>query len=104
MWREVIDRPGAWPELSATAMIGTAMLRGVRHGWLPAGEYQPRIDRAWKAVAARAAPDGVLIDVCEGTGKQKQAGDYLRRAALLGRDPRGGAMALLFATEMAGLP
>jgi hypothetical protein len=29
--------------------------------------------------------------------------DYLRRAAILDRDPRGGAFALLFATEMAGL-
>jgi hypothetical protein len=25
---------------------------------------------------------------------------YLRRAAILGRDPRGGAMAMLFATEL----
>jgi hypothetical protein len=29
--------------------------------------------------------------------------DYLRRAAILDVDPRGGAFALLFATEMAGL-
>jgi hypothetical protein len=43
------------------------------------------------------------VDVCEGTGKQKSLLDYLNRAAILDRDPRGGAMALLFATEMAGL-
>jgi hypothetical protein len=29
--------------------------------------------------------------------------DYLRRAAILGLDPRGGAFAMLFATEMAGI-
>jgi hypothetical protein len=45
-----------------------------------------------------------LIDVCESTGKQKTLGDYLRRAAILDRDPRGGAMALLFATELAESP
>ena len=28
---------------------------------------------------------------------------YARHAAILGPDPRGGAMAMLFATEMAGL-
>jgi hypothetical protein len=39
------------------------------------------------------------MDVCEGTGKQKAADDYLRRAAILDRDPRGGGMALYFATE-----
>ena len=103
MWREVIDNPAVWPEFSATAMIGAAMLRGVRRGWLEPREYQDRIDRAWRAVSARIAPDGSLIDVCEGTGKQKTAADYLRRAAILGPDPRGGAMAMLFATEMAGL-
>ena len=47
--------------------------------------------------------DGVVVDVCEGTGKQKSLVDYFNRAAILDRDPRGGAMALLFATEMAGL-
>jgi hypothetical protein len=29
--------------------------------------------------------------------------EYLHRAAILGPDPRGGAMAMLFATELAGL-
>jgi len=103
MWRQAIDNPGAWPEFSATAMIGAAMRRGVRRGWLEAREYQPRIDRAWQAVSARTSPEGVLTDVCESTGKQKLASDYLRRAAILDRDPRGGAMALLFAVEMAAL-
>jgi hypothetical protein len=99
MWRQVVDRPGVYQEFSATAMIGIAMRRGVRHGWLEAAEYQPRIDRAWRAVLRRIAADGRLMDVCEGTGKQKAADDYLRRGAILDRDPRGGGMALFFATE-----
>jgi hypothetical protein len=41
--------------------------------------------------------------VCESTNKQPSLDAYLYRAAILGQDPRGGAMALLFATEMAGL-
>jgi hypothetical protein len=45
-----------------------------------------------------------LIDVCESTNKQNSLDAYLKRAASLDKDPRGGAMALLFATEMAGLP
>jgi hypothetical protein len=99
MWRQVVDRPGVYSEFSATAMIGIAMRRGVRNGWLNAAEYQPRIDRAWRAVLKRTAADGRLMDVCEGTGKQKAADDYLRRGAILDRDPRGGGMALFFATE-----
>ncbi len=104
MWRQVVDRPGSYSELSATAMIGAAMLRGVRQGWLDERAYGPRIRRAWIAVSARTSDDGVLIDVCESTGKQKSAEDYLKRAAITGRDERGGAMVLYFATEMAGLP
>jgi len=29
--------------------------------------------------------------------------DYLRRASILDRDPRGGAFALILATEIAGV-
>ena len=103
MWHEIIDQPGSYQEFSATAMIATAMLRGIRKGWLDAAEYQPRVDRAWNAVLARIGPDGQLVDVCESTNKQPTYDDYLRRAAIQGRDERGGGMALLFATEMAGL-
>jgi rhamnogalacturonyl hydrolase YesR len=103
MWREVIDKPGSYAETSATAMIGLAMERGIRKGWLDPAAYQPRVNRAWNAVSARVGKDGQLIDVCESTNKQKTLEDYLHRAAILGPDPRGGAMAMLFATEMAGL-
>jgi unsaturated rhamnogalacturonyl hydrolase len=99
MWREVIDLPGSYPEYSATAMIATAMLIGIKHGWLDSAAYRPRIDRAWRAILARTGPDGRLMDVCESTGKQKSVKDYLHRVAILDRDARGGAMALLLATE-----
>jgi rhamnogalacturonyl hydrolase YesR len=103
MWHEVIDQPGSYAETSATAMIGLAMERGIRKGWLDPAAYQPRVNRAWNAVAARVGKEGQLVDVCESTNKQKTLEDYLHRAAILGPDPRGGAMAMLFATEMADL-
>ena len=103
LWRNVIDYPGAYPEFSATAMIGFAMLRGIRKGWLPGRAYQPVVDKAWQAVLARVGPEGHLVDVCESTARMNSLDEYLHRAAILGPDPRGGAMALLFATEMARL-
>jgi hypothetical protein len=104
MWRNVIDRPGAYPEYSATAMIATAMLRGIRNGWIDRKTYEPLIQQAWKAIRARTGADGRLVDVCESTGTRGlTADDYLRRAAILGRDDRGGGMAMFFATELAGL-
>jgi rhamnogalacturonyl hydrolase YesR len=102
MWRNVIDRPGAYPEYSATAMIATAILRGIRRGWLDRATYQPFVERAWNAIARRTSSDGRLVDVCESTGTRGLTDDgYLHRAAILGRDDRGGGMALFFATELA---
>jgi hypothetical protein len=104
MWRNVIDRPGAYPEYSATAMIATAMLRGVRNGWIDRATFEPLIDKAWKAILTRSGPEGRLVDVCESTGTRGLTdADYLRRAAIFGRDDRGGGMAMFFATELAGL-
>ena len=104
MWRNVIDRPGAYPEYSATAMIATAMLRGIRNGWIDRAVYEPLVQKAWKAILARTSADGGLVDVCESTGTRGLTDDdYLRRAAILGRDDRGGGMAMFFATELAGL-
>ena len=81
-------------------MTATAMLRGIRNGWLDRAAYQACVDKAWRAVNARIAGGGRLIDVCEGTGKQASLDAYLRRVAIFGHDPRGGAMALLLATEL----
>jgi unsaturated rhamnogalacturonyl hydrolase len=104
MWRNVIDRPGAYPEYSATAMIATAMLRGIRNGWLERTTYDPLVQSAWRAIRARTSTDGRLVDVCESTGTRGLTDEgYLRRAAILGRDERGGGMAMFFATELAGL-
>ena len=104
MFREVLDYPGAYPEYSGTSMIATAMMRGIRKGWLDAATYQPIVDRAWQAILLRTASDGHLFDVAESTGTRGLTEkDDLRRAAILDADPRGGAFAMLFAMEMAGI-
>jgi rhamnogalacturonyl hydrolase YesR len=98
-WHQVIDHPESYRELTSTCMITYAMIRGVKNGWLDKPTYEPAIDKAWTAIKSRVASDGTLVDVCTGTGKMKSLREYLDRTAILGRDPRGGAMALLIATE-----
>jgi len=97
-WREIIDRPGAYREETATAMIQTAMARGVRLGWLDRS-YAPVVDRAWRALSAHIAEDGGLVDVCSGTGAGPTPRYYFDRPAIEGPDDRGGAMALVAAME-----
>jgi rhamnogalacturonyl hydrolase YesR len=100
MWHQVIDVPASYRETSATCMIAAALARGLRKGWLPAAPCGAALARAWYAIRARISCEGELVDVCAGTGKQDSLQAYLARPALLGMDPRGGAMALLIATEL----
>ena len=99
-WHQVIDHPESYDEYSCTCMIGWAMQRGIRRGWLAKEDYQPCVDRAWHAVKERTSPDGLLVNVCTGTGKQKTLQDYFDRPAINGRDDRGGAMGMMFAVEL----
>src|SRR5690606_26042125 len=100
LWRNVVDQPGAYPEFSATAMSGFALARGLRAGWIAGEAYEQAVERAWVAVNSRASATGELVDVCESTARFTSLEQYLERAAILGQDPRGGAMAMLFATEL----
>jgi unsaturated rhamnogalacturonyl hydrolase len=99
-WHQVIDKPGSYREFSATAMIAWAIKRGLDRGWLDKETHQKPLDRAWIAVKQRIGPKGVIVDICTGTGKQKSLRDYYDRPAIWGVDARGGAMALMLATEM----
>jgi rhamnogalacturonyl hydrolase YesR len=98
MWHNIIDMPGSWGELSATAMIATAIQRGVDNQWLDAF-YQNVVERAWEAVVLRTDDDMGFTDVCESTPGQDSFDAYLNRKALQGRDERAGGMMLLFAAE-----
>lgn len=101
-WHQVIDHPESYDEYSCTAMIGTAISRGIRQGWISKQDFQPSLDRAWKAIKERTSADGLLVNVCTGTGKQQTLEDYFQRPAINGRDDRGGAMGLIFAVELLG--
>jgi rhamnogalacturonyl hydrolase YesR len=98
-WREIIDQPGAYREETATAMLLSAMARGIRLGWIDTS-YQPIVLRAWRALSAHIVEDGALVDVCTGTGAGPTQRYYLDRPAIDGPDDRGGAMALLASIEM----
>ncbi len=99
-WRQVVDEPTSYRELTVTAMTTAAMARGVRLGWIDRKTYEPVINRGWEAVAARVNPDGTVKDVCSGTGVGPTRDYYLNRPVVNGADDRGGAMALLASVEM----
>ena len=99
-WRQVVDEPASYRELTVTAMTTAAIARGARLGWIDQERYLPVINRGWSAVAARVNPDGTVKNVCAGTGAGPTKEYYLNRPEVNGADDRGGAMALLAAIEV----
>lgn len=99
MWRQVVDVPGSYRELSVTAMTVSAMARGLRLGWLDRS-YLPIVERGWRALLGHVAEDGSVIDVCASTGAGPTLRHYLDRPAVSGPDDRGGAFALGAALDM----
>jgi rhamnogalacturonyl hydrolase YesR len=99
-WRQVIDRPDSYLELTATSMIGYALMRGMTRGWLNEG-YRDATAGAWAATAARIDSGGMVRDACAGTGPMPTLDDYINRRAVDGHDDRAGSMALWFAVEVA---
>lgn len=102
MFRQVLDSPGSYPELTATSMIGYAIARGLRMRWL-GPSYKRILEKCWAAVSERVQGDGAIVDGCVGTGVQSTLKEYLDRPAVHGFDDRTGSMAIWFATETARL-
>ena len=99
MWRQVIDVPGSYREVSVTALTLIAMARGVRLEWIEAS-YLPVVQRGWRALLGRVRDDGTLVDVCVSTGAGPSVRYYLDRPAVADADDRGGAMTLGAALEI----
>jgi unsaturated rhamnogalacturonyl hydrolase len=99
-WRQIVDDPQSYRELTVTAMTVAAMARGLLRGWIDHATFGPVVNRGWAAVAARVNADGSVKDVCSGTGAQPAKAYYLNRPVINGADDRGGAMALLAAIEL----
>jgi rhamnogalacturonyl hydrolase YesR len=99
-WRQVVDEPASYRELTVTAMTVAAIARGIRNGWIDRASFRPALDRGWQAVLARVGDDGSVRDVCSGTGAGPTKEYYLKRPVVNGADDRGGAMALLAAIEV----
>ena len=98
-WRQVIDEPTAYRELTSTALFLSTMARGVRRGWLDK-RFTPAIDRAWSGILARVGTDRALHDVCSSTGAGPTKDYYMTRPITNGPDDRAGAMVLLAALEL----
>jgi rhamnogalacturonyl hydrolase YesR len=102
-WRQVVDEPASYRELTVTALSVAVMARGVRLGWLDPNEFGAVIARGWEAVLQRVGEDATIRDVCASTPAGTTLEFYLQRPVVTGPDDRGGALVLLAALEMEAL-
>lgn len=76
LWHTVVTRPDFYLETSGVAAIGYALLRGLDQGWLDAAAFNAAAQRVRHGVAAKVAPDGIVLDVSMGTGVGPTLDDY----------------------------
>jgi unsaturated rhamnogalacturonyl hydrolase len=62
-WHTVADDPDAYLESSVAAFIVDGFSLAIRRGWLPASEYRPIVDRAWRAVWKHVRDNGLFDGV-----------------------------------------
>jgi unsaturated rhamnogalacturonyl hydrolase len=84
LWRQLLDHPEAWGETSGTGMFASAMVTGVKNGWLDRKTFAPSARKAWLALAAKLDRDANVPDVCAGTNKGTTVEYYLARPRNLG--------------------
>jgi rhamnogalacturonyl hydrolase YesR len=97
LWGQLIDDPSAWSESSGSAMFAYALLRGENSGVLPPS-FHAIAEQAWAGLKAKLTPQGLLSDVCVGTGQSQDASYYLERPRVTG-DLHGQAPLLWLCAE-----
>lgn len=103
MWHQLIDHPESYAETSSTAMFTFAMVSGVNYGWLKEPEYAIAARNGWIGLQKYIDKDGLVENVCIGTGKQNSLQYYLTRPTQKG-DFHGQAPVLWSATALLSAP
>ncbi|MBQ3289696.1 MAG: glycoside hydrolase family 88 protein [Kiritimatiellae bacterium] len=90
LWAQLVNEPEVWSETSGSAMFTSAMVTGVKRGWLDATTYGPAARRAYLALLKHLDAYGNIDEVCMGTGAHDDHAFYLARPRKIG-DAHGQA-------------
>jgi len=67
-WHQVVDVSSTFLESSTTGMFLWTFITAVENGWLPRGEFDGVIRRAWNGLSSTIQNDGTVTGICQGTG------------------------------------
>lgn len=100
-WHQLMDMPSTYLETSATAMVVTALAKGVTHGWFSAhriDEYVTSVKLGWGGLLKTVNIfDGTVTGVCQGTGIMPNSSDYAARPHKFADSAPGGVGFVLIA-------
>ncbi len=98
MWHQVLDHRESFEETSCTAMYIIALARGITNNWIDE-KYETNLMHAWNALKRNISGDGVVKDICRGTGIGYDLEFYFNRKRF-DNDPRGLGAVLTASSEM----
>ena len=98
LWHQVLDRTDSFEETSGSAMFTLAIARGVINGWL-SEDYKKYATKGWKGISHNISDDGVVKDICRGTGIGHDY-DFYNNRDRFDNDPRGLGAVLTAAIEV----
>ena len=87
LWHQVLDDTTSFEETSCTAMFITGFIRAIDSGILDSS-YKSVVNNAWKGLQSKISGDGIVIDICRGTGISDDINFYKTRERFP-NDPRG---------------
>ncbi|VAX29196.1 hypothetical protein MNBD_IGNAVI01-320 [hydrothermal vent metagenome] len=87
IWHQVLNNPTSFGETSGSAMFTMAIAAGVNNGWLD-NSYKDHALKGWKAISRKISNDGIVKDICRGTGIGYDEEFYMKRKRFP-NDPRG---------------
>jgi len=98
LWHQVLDRTDSFEETSGSAMFTLAIARGVINGWL-SEDYKKYATKGWEGISRNISDDGVVKDICRGTGIGYDY-DFYNNRDRFDNDPRGLGAVLTAALEV----
>lgn len=98
IWHQVLTNKKSFGETSGSAMFTMAIAAGVNNGWLDES-YKDNALKGWEAISEKISDDGIVKDICRGTGIGYNEAFYMKRKRFL-NDPRGLGALFTCATEV----
>jgi len=79
LWHQVVNCNTTFLETSVTAMFLFSFIQGVNNNWLDASIFTPVIKKAYAGLSSQVQTNGVVNNICTGTGIMTSVAQYNAR-------------------------